>query len=164
MTAWWHLIQYMLKKVLQAAVLGFALMIIVLQFFGIDKTRPPIVDTETLEAAVNVPADISLILSRSCNDCHSHKTDYPWYANIQPIGWFLKDHIQYGREHLNFSIFSTYSTDKKKKKLDEICEEVKSGRMPLPSYLWIHRDAELSESGRQVLCGWAEDESKKLEK
>lgn len=136
---------------------------IVMQFFAIDKTRPPIVDTETLEAAVNVPPDIALILGRSCNDCHSHKTVYPWYASVQPAGWFLKDHIEHGSEHMNFSVFNTYSTDKKAKKLDEICEEVKSERMPLPSYLWIHRYAILSESERQALCTWAEAESRKLE-
>lgn len=119
-------------------------------------------DSETLEAAINVPPDIALILGRSCNDCHSHKTVYPWYANIQPAGWFLKDHIEHGSEHLNFSIFNTYSPDKKVKKLDEICEEVKFERMPLPSYLWIHGDAVLSDSERQALCSWAEEASKRL--
>ncbi len=149
-------------KILKGTVLTFALVFILIQFFRIDKTRPPIVDTETLEAAVNVPPDIALILGRSCNDCHSHKTIYPWYANIQPAGWFLKDHIEHGSEHLNFSVLNTYSADKKAKKLDEVCEEVKSERMPLPSYLWIHRDAVLSENERRALCDWAETERKKL--
>lgn len=154
----------MLKKILKISALLIAIGLIGMQFFRIDRSRPPIVDSETLEAAVNVPPDIALILGRSCNDCHSHKTVYPWYANIQPAGWFLKDHIEHGSEHLNFSIFNTYSADKKAKKLDEICEEVKFERMPLPSYLLIHREAVLSDSERQALCSWAENESKRLGK
>ncbi len=152
----------MLKKVLKVTALGLALLLIVLQFIGIDKTRPTIVDNETLEAAVNVPADISLILGRSCNDCHSHKTVYPWYANIQPIGWFLRDHIEHGSEHLNFSVFNTYSLDKKAKKLVEICEEIEAGGMPLPSYLWIHRNALLSMSEKKALCEWTREEAAKI--
>ena len=152
----------MLRKILRVTALIIAVGLIGIQFFRIDQARPPIVDSETLEAGVNVPPDIALILGRSCNDCHSHKTVYPWYASIQPTGWFLKDHIEHGSEHLNFSVFNTYSAGKKAKKLEEICEEVKSQRMPLPSYLWIHRDAILSETERQALCTWAEEESKRV--
>ncbi len=159
-----HLNTKMLRKILKIAALVLATVFIGMQFFAIDKTRPPIVPSETLEAGISVPADISMLLGRSCNDCHSHKTVYPWYANIQPAGWFLKDHIEHGSEHLNFSVFNTYSTDKKAKKLDEICEEVKAGRMPLPSYLLLHRDAELTDSERQAICSWAEAESGKLQR
>ena len=152
----------MRKKVIKVALLVIVVLFIAIQFFRIDQTGPPVTDSETLEAALNVPADISLILGRSCNDCHSHKTIYPWYANFQPAGWFLQNHIAHGSEHLNFSIFNTYSADKKAKKLDEICEEVRSERMPLPSYLWIHRDAVLSDSERQAVCEWTELERNRL--
>lgn len=152
----------MFRKTLKITALIVAIVFIGMQFFGISKTNPPINDGETLESAINVPADISMILARSCNDCHSHKTTYPWYAYIQPSGWFLRDHIDHGREELNFSVFNTYSSDKKSKKLDEICEEVTKATMPLPSYLWIHREAALSESEARALCQWAESERAKL--
>jgi hypothetical protein len=152
----------MTRKILKITVLIIAIVIIAIQFFGIERSNPPINDGETLEAAINVPADISMILARSCNDCHSHKTTYPWYAYIQPSGWFLQDHIEQGREHLNFSIFNTYSPDKKSKKLDEICEEVTGAGMPLPSYLWMHHEAAVSESEVRALCQWAESERSRL--
>jgi hypothetical protein len=152
----------MVKKILKIMALLVTAAFVAIQFFGIDKSRPLTGTSETLEAAVELPADIALILGRSCNDCHSHNTVYPWYANVQPFGWFLKDHIEHGSEHLNFSIFNTYSTNKKAKKLEEICEAVRSGEMPLPSYLWIHRDAVLSNSEREALCEWAETQGKKL--
>lgn len=152
----------MVKKISKILVLVIIAGAAVVQFFRIDRTNPPIVESETLEAAVAVPADISQIIGRSCNDCHSHKTIYPWYSHIQPSGWFLRDHVDHGRSHLNFSVFNTYDTKKKEKKLEEICEQVESTEMPLPSYLWLHGDAVLSQSDAKALCDWANAELTKL--
>jgi Haem-binding domain len=152
-----------MKKGIKIAAAVLLIGFIAIQFFGIDKTNPPVVDSDTMEAAIAVPPDISLILGRSCNDCHSNKTIYPWYANIQPSGWFLKGHIDDGRNELNFSKFNTFDTKKKVRKLEEICSEVESGQMPLPSYLWIHRDASLTESEKQAICSWTKSEIAKLE-
>lgn len=148
-----------MKKALKIIAIVLAVGFLSLQVFQIDKTNPPIAQNETLEAAVTVPADISQILARSCNDCHSHKTVYPWYTSVQPNGWFMKGHIDDGRKELNFSVFKTYSPEKKQKKFDEICEQVREGAMPLPSYLWIHSDAALSESEKDALCRWTEQAS-----
>jgi hypothetical protein len=135
--------------VLAAAFIG-------IQFFQIDRVVPPVVASETLEAAVPVPPDISLIIGRSCNDCHSNLTVYPWYTRIQPVGWFMKNHIDDGRKELNFSIFNTYNTRRKAKKLEEMCEQVTQGEMPLPSYLWIHGNAVLKEGEAKAICDWTE--------
>jgi hypothetical protein len=86
-----------MKTALKIVVVLVVIGLIAIQFFRIDKINPPIVESETLEAAIAVPADISQILGRACNDCHSHKSVYPWYSNIQPPGWFLKNHIDDGR-------------------------------------------------------------------
>jgi len=152
----------MLKKALKIIALVIVAGLIIIQFFRIDKANPPIVESETLEAAISVPPDVSLILGRSCNDCHSHKTVYPWYSNVQPVAWWLKDHIEHAQSHLNFSKFNTYDTKKKAHKLEEVCDEVRDGKMPLPSYLWGHSDAALSESDKSVLCDWANAERAKL--
>ncbi len=152
----------MIKKILKVLVLVIAIGFVVVQFFRIDKANPPIVESETLESAISVPPDVALIMGRSCNDCHSHKTIYPWYSNVQPVAWLLKDHIDEGRGELNFSKFNTYEAKKKAKKLEEICEEVREGNMPLPSYLWGHSDAVLSENDKNTLCDWANAERAKL--
>ncbi len=153
----------MAKKIIKTMVIILVAAFIVLQFFRIDKTNPPVVQAETIEASTVVPGDISLILGRSCNDCHTNQTQYPWYANIQPPGWFLKNHIDDGRRKLNFSIWNTYSPAKRSKKLDEICEQIESKEMPIPSYLWIHRDATLSDSDGKALCEWAKQEKAKVD-
>src|SRR5687768_5557592 len=98
-----------MKKILKILALVLIAGLVVIQFFRVDQTNPPINESETLEAAVSVSPDISMIIGRSCNDCHSHKTIYPWYTNIQPGGWLMRDHVDHARSHLNFSVFNTYS-------------------------------------------------------
>ncbi|MGB2913998.1 MAG: heme-binding domain-containing protein, partial [Pyrinomonadaceae bacterium] len=151
-----------MKKALKFAGIGFGIVFVAIQFFQIDKTNLPIVQANTLEATVSVPPDVALILGRSCNDCHTNNTVYPWYANVQPFGWFLKDHIDEGKRKLNISEFSTYAAKKKVKKLEEICEQVESAEMPLPSYLWIHRDAVLKDTEKKALCDWVNVEKEKI--
>lgn len=134
-----------------------------IQFIRIDRTNPPVDKSQTLEATTNVPPDITLILGRSCNDCHSNQTVHPWYADVQPAGWFLKSHIDDGRRELNFSVWATYDARRKSKKLEEICEQIEAKTMPLPSYLWIHGYAALSEGEAQALCDWAKGEQARIE-
>jgi hypothetical protein len=152
----------MLRKILKIAVIALVAGFIILQFIRPDFTNPPLIAGDTLTASAQVPADVQQILTRSCNDCHSNQTVYPWYSKVTPFNWFLADHIADGRRQLNFSVWNTYSTDKKIKKLDEICEQVEHSYMPLPSYLWIHRDAVLEESQAKALCEWANTESARL--
>ena len=151
-----------MKKALKVVLLILAVGFIAIQFFQIDKTNPQIVQANTLESSVTVPPDVAMVLGRSCNDCHTNNTFYPWYANVQPFGWFLKDHIDEGKRKLNLSEFSTYAARKKVKKLEEICEQVESAEMPLPSYLWIHRDAVLKDTEKKALCDWVNVEKEKI--
>ena len=116
----------------------------------------------------NVPADVptkaedelqasdeaQAILKRSCFDCHSNHTTFPWYSSVAPISWFTKYHVKEGREHMNFSTWSSYDDEKKLKYLQKIPKAIKS-KMPLPSYLLIHKEAKLSDADKQVLSDWA---------
>jgi hypothetical protein len=101
-----------------------------------------------------VPEDVKVILSKACNDCHSNKTVYPWYANIQPVEWWLNDHIVDGKRHMNFNEFNKYRIAKQYKKLEECIKEVKEGEMPLSSYTIIHRDAILTTAEKVTLTNW----------
>ncbi len=153
----------MLTKVFKILVILIVAGLIVLQFFRIDRTNPEVVQAETLEATLAVPADINAIIGRSCNDCHSNKTIYPWYSTLQPVAWYLKNDIDDGRRQMNFSIWKTYSQKKQSKKLEEICEQLETKEMPLPSYLWIHRNSILSDNDSRALCNWAKMEKAKVD-
>jgi len=152
-----------MKKVLKIVVVGLFVGLIAIQFVRPAQTNPPIVVEQTLEATTQVPEEVQKIFARSCNDCHTNNTVYPWYAKIQPSGWFLANHIEDGRRHLNFSEWTTYETRRKHKKLDEICEQVQAGEMPLPSYLWIHGSAKLTEAEIKTVCDWTDAERARME-
>lgn len=153
----------MLKKILKITIIVLVVAFLIGQFIRPDFTNPPVVEAETLNASTVVPADVQYVLARSCTDCHTNQTRYPWYSKITPFNWFLADHISEGRDEMNFSVWNTYKADKKVRKLEELCDQVEHGAMPLPSYLWIHRDAVLSESEKLLLCNWAKTEGSRLQ-
>jgi hypothetical protein len=130
--------------------------LIVAQFIQPDRTNPPVSPAETLEASAAVPDNVKEVLSRACADCHTNNTTYPWYSKVSPVSWWMQSHINEGRRELNMSVWATYADKRKNRKLDEICEQVRTREMPLPSYLWIHRDSKLTDDEINALCSWTE--------
>ena len=151
-----------MKKILKIAVVVLVVAFVVAQFIRPNFSNPPIVPGETLEDSTAVPAEVQMIMSQSCNDCHSNKTLYPWYSQVTPFNWFLAGHIEEGRGELNFSVWKTYDAKKKIHKLEEVCEMLEGRAMPLPSYLWIHRDAILNGEQSKMICDWATSEAQRL--
>lgn len=103
---------------------------------------------------VNVPDNVLSIFNKACYDCHSNNTRYPWYVNIQPIGWIMAYHINNGKENLNFSEFGSYSKRKQANKLRAIATSIKESSMPIPSYTIMHADAKLSEAAKKLITDW----------
>jgi hypothetical protein len=151
-----------MKKTLKIIAIVLFIAFVAIQFYRPDQIAPLIVEAETLEAATEVPETVGRILTRSCNDCHTNKTNYPWYSQIAPASLFLASHIDDGRRHLNFSIWNTYETRRKRRKLGEICEQITERYMPLPSYLWIQWSAQLSDEDVKTLCDWTDKEKARL--
>lgn len=102
-----------------------------------------------------IPEDLRQVLAISCFDCHTNNTRYPWYAEIQPVGWWLAGHIREGKKELNFDEFGTYQPRRKFGKLRQIEEQLSKGEMPLPSYLIIHKDAILSADKKELVIAWS---------
>ncbi|MFC2114837.1 heme-binding domain-containing protein [Bacteroidota bacterium] len=106
-----------------------------------------------------VPDTLARIFMNSCYDCHSNRTQYPWYGKVAPASWFLNKHVTTGKVHLNFSSWGALDKAQKISKLDGICEECKDGAMPLKSYLLIHKSATLGVNEIRAICEWAEQEA-----
>ena len=102
-----------------------------------------------------IPANVNAILVKACNDCHSNNTEYPWYARIQPIAWWLDKHVREGKKHLNFDEYTNRSARYQFHKMEETIEMVKDGEMPLDSYTWAHRDAKLDDAEKAAITDWA---------
>lgn len=151
-----------MKKALKIVAVALFALFVSIQFIRPEMTNPPIVAEQTLEANAQIPEKTRSILARSCSDCHSNDTNYPWYAQIAPASWFLADHIKEGRRELNFSEWGNLSAQRKARKLEEICEQTQIREMPLPSYLWIHRGAQLSDEEIKTICEWTESERAKM--
>jgi hypothetical protein len=103
-----------------------------------------------------VPADVNKILTKACNDCHSNNTRYPWYSNIQPVLWWLDDHIKDGKRAINLDEYTNRPLRYQYHKMEETIEMVKEGKMPLRSYTWIHKDAILTADEKAKLTAWAQ--------
>jgi Haem-binding domain len=151
-----------MKKILKIVVVVLFIGFVGIQFVRPEKTNPPINQSETMQAAMQVPENVQSILKRSCNDCHSHETVYPFYSNVAPVSWQVIDHINEGRRKLNFSIWNTYDDKKKKRKLEGICEEMQIGEMPMWQYTLIHRDAQISADDTKIICDWTNGEVGKV--
>lgn len=137
--------------------------LVIIQFIRPERNISTSVSANDITKHYTVPADVQNILQVSCFDCHSNNTKYPWYTNIQPVGWWLQHHVDEGKEHLDFSEFGSYTAKRQHHKLEEVIEQVKEGHMPLDSYLWIHKDAILSQSQKETLVSWADQLRKEIE-
>ena len=143
-----------MKKIILPVVL---LLVVVAQFIRPARNQGMVAGPNFLGAKQPVPANVAKVLQRACYDCHSNSTTYPWYADVQPVGWWLAWHVNDGRRHFNFSEFAAYPDKRAAHKLEEVVKEVKEGGMPLPSYTWMHPEARLSDDDKKLLMDWAQD-------
>ena len=139
-----------MKKVLVIVLVAF----IIIQFFPIDKTNPPLTPGMDFIKIKNTPPETAKLIRASCYDCHSNESVYPWYSSIAPSSWFLKNNIDNGRKHLNFSTFATYDVKRQINKLDECIEMIEKDNMPIESYLLMHSEAKLSPKQKQELISY----------
>ncbi|CAN5393363.1 heme-binding domain-containing protein [soil metagenome] len=144
-----------MKRIFKIVLLLLLVVFILLQLI-------PRYRNEGKQAAINditkicpVPGNVQALLKNSCYDCHSNHTAYPWYAQIQPMGYMLDNHVKLGKEDLNFNEFGAYSKRKQSHKLRAIATSMTEGTMPLSSYLFIHRSASLSPADKSVIVNWA---------
>ena len=137
---------------------------ILIQFIRPQRNNGNAFGRNDISHDVHIPATVMKILKKSCFDCHSNQTRYPWYAEINPVGWWLNHHVNEAKDELNFSEFVTYDSTKKQKKLDEIAGEVQEHKMPLKSYTFLHQETKLNNEQVSTLVSWTKAAAKQLKK
>jgi hypothetical protein len=152
-----------MKKIIRRILVILLIALIVIQFFRPSKNVSNVIAEKGISSKFLIPPRVHDAMKVACYDCHSNNSAYPWYWKIQPVAWFMDNHIQEGKRHLNFSIFATYPVARQYKVLDNIIHEVKEGDMPLTSYTLIHRDAVLSDSTNVAIENWATACRKQME-
>ena len=123
--------------------------IIGIQFVPVDRSNP------TGTGMIEAPQDVMAILRRSCFDCHSNETNWPWYSYVAPVSWLVASDVEEGLDEMNFSIWDQYSQKRRNHKIEQCGELVEEGEMPLWFYIPLHPEAALSQNEIERLVRWA---------
>ena len=142
----------MIKKIL----IGLLVALVIIQFIRPTKNNSGIT-TNDISTKYPMPDSVKMIINKSCADCHSNKTVYPWYASIQPAEFWLADHVKEGKGEINFNEFASYRIGKQNRKLKEVIEQIKEGKMPLNSYTLIHTESKLTALEKATLIQWCQN-------
>lgn len=137
-----------MKRVVRIALAALVVALLAAQAIPVTRDNPAI------EAKLETPPAIEAVLRRSCFDCHSHETRWPWYSRVAPMSWLVANHVHEGRAELNFSRWGALPAEKQQKKLAKTREEIREGEMPLFSYVLGHPEARLSAADRSLLLEW----------
>ena len=149
-------------KVLRAGVFLIVILFLAAQLKRPARTNPAVDEAQTINARTQMTPQVSGIIDRSCRDCHSNKTVWPWYSNVAPVSWFVIGHVNEGRQMINLSEWGRLDRERQDRKLRQICDEVQDGAMPLSSYTPMHPGSALSEQDKKTLCDWTEAERARL--
>ena len=139
------------KSILIVCVVGVSI-----QLIQPERSNPPVNPSQTIHAVQHPDPSVSATLARSCNDCHSNLTAWPWYSKIAPVSWLVVSDVRKGRGDLNFSEWGTYPADKQQRMLAEICKQVSEKEMPESTYTWMHPEAKLSDADIHSICTWTQ--------
>lgn len=144
-----------MKKIIRYVLLFLLFAFVVIQFIKRPEiVNEPVTDSDIM-LALNVDERIATMLQSACYDCHSNQTRSPWYAHVAPVNWWIADHVEEARDELNFSLWTTFTAKRRDHKLEELVEMVESREMPLPNYVTLHKEADLSDEQIASLVAWA---------
>ncbi len=129
--------------------------LIVIQFIHPKKNIAEGAQPNYIGNVFTIPADVKPILVKACNDCHTNNTRYPWYSKIQPVHWWLDNHIKKGKKGINFDEYTNKSLRFQYHKMEDVIEVIKKGEMPLNTYTWIHKNAKLTSDEKNKIMTWA---------
>lgn len=149
-------------RVLKWLFLVVVVLFIAAQFVRPAKTNPASEQSLSIENQTQVDPAVESIFSRSCNDCHSNKTRWPWYTNVAPVSWFVISHVNEARGDMNLSEWGKLDRNRQRHRLEDMCEMVKSGEMPLNTYTPLHPGSKLSQADVKIICDWTTSERQRL--
>jgi len=142
-----------MKRILQIVFIVLAVMLIVAQAIRPERTNPPVT------GEINAPPEIKSILRKTCYNCHSNETVWPWYSQVAPASWLLVYDVSNARKRVNFSEWSSLPPQRQAKKLKKAEEDIREGEMPLWYYLPLHPEARLSDADKSALRAWLKEQA-----
>ena len=143
-------------------IICLVVLFLAIQFVRPARTNPAVDESQTIFARTQMTPQVAAIFNRSCADCHSNKTVWPWYTNVAPVSWFIVNHVNEARPLLNLSEWGKLDRDRQSRKLQQICDQVSDGAMPLSTYTPLHPGSKLTPADVKVLCDWTDSERARL--
>ena len=147
---------------LKRVILPIVAVLLLVRVFRPARTNPPVDPRHEIHANLSVDPAVADVFARSCNDCHSNRTVWPWYSGVAPVSWLVVSDVKRGRKALNLSEWGMYKAGAQQKHLAEICKEVSEGDMPVLPYKLIHLDAELTKADVGLVCEWTRSNRQNL--
>jgi hypothetical protein len=138
------------RRALRAILWSASIAILIAQFVRPDHSNPAV------QGHLSAPLIVKNALERSCYDCHSNQTRWPWYSAVAPFSWWISREVEEGRRRLNFSSWSDYTSDPgtEDQKLDEVARLIAGRAMPPWYYLAMHPEARLTSGERIAITRW----------
>lgn len=144
-----------MKKLFKILLILVSVAFVTMQFFQPEKNLGEITTNHILKKE-KIPENIKAVIQNACLDCHSNQTRYLWYHSISPVSWMVNRHVEEGKKEINFSDWGEIDLFGKIETLEEICQELERKKMPLKSYVVMHKEAKLSDEQVAELCEWTE--------
>ena len=145
-----------MKRWVKRGFLAVAAVVVLAQFFGPARTNPQTDPALHMYPQLKMTAEEQQRFRGACADCHSNDTAWPWYSYVAPVSWWTIDHVNHGRSHMNVSEWGKLPPRTQAALLDEMCEQVREERMPYPSYVPMHPEAQFTPEQRAAFCKWTE--------
>jgi hypothetical protein len=123
---------------------------------ALSTSQPPLLD-----GAEPTPAVIAII-ERSCQNCHSLRTELPFYGRIFPVSLLLEHDVRTARKNMNLSRWQSYDDTEKRALLSEIDVLVRNRIMPPRRYTLIHPAARVSDNDAALIYQWTRAERERL--
>ena len=161
----------MIRVPVKWLLVGLIVVFALIQLIQPNRTNPPVIPSRSLEAHVEVPPEVLTVMKRSCYDCHSSSTVWPWYSRVAPVSWYVAHDVNGARRHVNLQDWEAQINEQEgKEHLGLICKEVREGDMPPADYRFMHKGTDVSPAETAAVCAWsqkvgsAEDDDKKDDK
>ncbi|MGZ4845363.1 MAG: heme-binding domain-containing protein [Candidatus Angelobacter sp.] len=151
-----------MKKWLKLSLITLVVLVAAAQVVRPARTNPPVDPKKEISAHMQMDPAVMATLSRACNDCHSNRTEWPWYTNVAPVSWLVARDVNEGREELNLSEWGASKEKEPGKLLGKICSEMKDGEMPMATYTLLHPQAKLTSAEVQNVCRWTNSIAKNV--
>jgi hypothetical protein len=136
---------------------GIVAVLILIQIIQPSRTNPAVVPSRTLEAHVPVPPDVLAVMKRSCYDCHSNATVWPWYSRVAPVSWYVARDVNVGRSHINLQNWEAHINEQEAKEhLGLVCKLIREGKMPPADYRLLHKGTDVSPEETNSICAWSQ--------